>query len=164
MSKVISVELSNKSIDKAIADLRKYKTWVAEKEQELRSRLAEIGKEVAEMRFSAAIYDGTNDVQVEVSDDGNTAVITASGTSVVFIEFGSGVTYGYGHPLASKNNFEPGSWSEGEKGKGHWDNPDGWYYKHGEKSLGNPPSMAMYNAVQRLSEQLTQIAREVFSQ
>ena len=48
-------------------------------------------------------------------------------------------------------------------GKGNWDNEKGWWFGHGKHSYGNPPAMAMYEAVQTMTEELTRIAREVFS-
>lgn len=160
MAKTIRVELTNKSINKAIKELRKYQQWVEVKERELRLRLAQLGATVASIQFSRAIYNGTNDVTVRVDDTGSVAVIYAEGESVAFIEFGSGAQYGYGHPKAGELGVGPGTYPEG---KGHWDDPKGWWYDHGKHSYGNPPAMAMYGAVQAITEQLTKIAKEVFS-
>lgn len=160
MTKVITVELSDKGIDNAIKELKAYKQWVELKEKELRERLAALGATVASIQFSRAIYNGTNDVTVRVEDNGSVAVIYAEGESVAFIEFGSGAKYGYGHPQAGEFGVGPGTYPDG---KGHWDNPKGWWYGHGQHSYGNPPAMAMYNAVQRITEQVTTIAKEVFA-
>lgn len=164
MAKTIQVELTNKSVNNAIKELRKYKLWVEQKEKELRLRLAQLGATVASIQFSRAIYNGTNDVTVRVDDTGSVAVIYAEGESVAFIEFGSGAKYGYGHPQASEFGVGPGTYSDGPDGKGHWDNPKGWWYGNGQHSYGNPPAMAMATAVERITEQVTQIAREVFRQ
>jgi hypothetical protein len=86
-------------------------------------------------------------------------VIYAEGESVAFIEFGSGDKYGHGHPQAGELGMGPGTYPEG---KGHWDDPRGWWYGHGKHTYGNPPAMAMYQAVQAMTEQITMIAREVF--
>ena len=161
MPKKITLYLSTKSIDSAIKEVRKYKAWVELKEKELRIRLASVGATVAFIRFSGAIYNGTNDVSVRVDDNGTTATIYAEGESVAFIEFGSGEKYGYGHPQAGELGVGPGTYPEG---KGHWDDPKGWWYAKGKHSYGNPPAMAMYSAVQAITEQVTMIAREVFSQ
>lgn len=161
--RIVVDPLDPKSIDKAIAELIRYKTWVANKEEELRERLANIGAEVARIEFASAIYDGKNDVSVTVSDDGWTATILASGKAVAFIEFGSGAMFGGGHPMNAEFGTGPGTWSDGPNGKGHWDDPNGWYYEHGKKSFGNPPAMAMVHARDRMVEQVTRIAREVFS-
>lgn len=160
MVKKITIDLSAKSIDSAIKEVRKYKAWVLEKEKELRQRLAMLGASVASIKFSTAIYNGTNDVTVRVEDDGSMATIYAEGESVAFIEFGAGAKYGYGHPQAGEFGVGPGTYPDG---KGNWDNPKGWYIPGGEHTYGNPPAMAMYGAVQAITEQVTMIAKEVFS-
>lgn len=158
MAKRISIQLSDESIKNGIRELRIYKQWVEAKETELRMRLAQLGATVASIQFSRAIYNGSKDVTVRVDATGTVAVIYAEGESVAFIEFGSGIKYGYGHPQAGEHGVGPGTYP----GKGHWDNPKGWWYGHGQHSYGNPPAMAMYDAVQTMTEQLTRIAREVF--
>ena len=159
MAKTIQFDLSKKSINNAMRSLRRYKAWVQRKEDELRSRLLDVGAVVASIRFSRAIYNGTNDVTVRVYDMGKTAAIYAEGQAVAFIEFGSGAKYGYGHPEAGKFGVGPGTYP----GKGHWDDPKGWWYGHSQHSFGNPPAEAMVKARDEMVEQLTQIAREVFS-
>lgn len=159
MVKTIKVELSTKSINNAIKEVEKYKRWVLEKETELRTRLAARGATVASIQFSRAIYNGGKDVSVRVDDTGSVAVIYAEGASVAFIEFGSGVKYGYGHPQAAEFGVGPGTYPDG---KGHWDDPKGWWFGSGQHSYGNPPAMAMYQAVQVMTEEITTIAKEVF--
>ena len=158
MAKTIRIQLSDESIRNGIRELRQYKQWVEAKETELRMRLAQLGATVASIQFSRAIYNGSKDVTVRVDATGSVAVIYAEGESVAFIEFGSGIKYGYGHPQAGEHGVGPGTYP----GKGHWDNPKGWWYGHGKHSYGNPPAMAMYDAVQTMTEELTRIAREVF--
>lgn len=163
MAKTIRINgISEATIEAAAQELHRYAEWVSRKEAELITKLAERGKSVAEIKFASAKYDGTNDVSVRVDSTGSVAVIYAEGEAVAFIEFGSGAKEGYGHPQAGEHGFGPGTWSTGETGKGHWDNPNGWYYEHGKKSHGNPPAMAMYDAVQTMTAEITSIAREVF--
>lgn len=163
MAKTIRINgLSEAAIEAAAQELWKYARWVEQKEAELRSRLAARGATVASIQFSRAIYNGVNDVSVRVDDTGSVAVIYAEGESVAFIEFGSGDRYGHGHPQAGELGFGPGTWSDGPDGKGHWKDEKGWWYGHGQHSYGNPPAMAMYNAVQTIAEDLVNIAREVF--
>lgn len=164
MGKKITIDLSAKSIGSAIKEVRKYKLWVETKEKELRMRLATLGATVASVRFSGAIYNGTNDVSVRVDDDGTTATIYAEGESVAFIEFGSGAKYGYGHPQAGEFGVGPGTYPPTNPENPKWDNPNGWFIPGGEHTYGNPPAMAMVDAVQRMTEQVTMIAKEVFSQ
>lgn len=161
MPKEIVINLMDAgSIKRAISALRDYKNWVIAKETELRNRLAAAGATVASIQFARAIYNGTNDVTVRVDNTGSVAVIYAEGSAVAFIEFGSGAKYGYGHPQAAEFGTGPGTYPGG---KGHWDNPKGWWYGHGQHSSGNPPAMAMYQAREQIVEQVTQIAREVFA-
>lgn len=160
--KIVIDGLSQENIKNALKEVRKYKAWVLEKEAELRTRLATLGATVASIQFSRAIYNGTNDVSVRVDNTGSVAVIYAEGESVAFIEFGSGAKYGSGHPQAGEFGFGPGTYSDGPDGKGHWDSEKGWWFGHGQHSYGNPPAMAMYKAVEAMTEQITMIAKEVF--
>jgi hypothetical protein len=157
--KIVIDGLSQKSINNAIKEVRQYKQWVLEKENELRVRLAAVGATVASIQFSRAVYGGTNDVSVRVDNTGSVAVIYAEGEAVAFIEFGSGDRYGHGHPQAGEFGVGPGTYPEG---KGFWNNPKGWWYGHSQHTYGNPPAMAMYQAVQTMTEQITTIAKEVF--
>lgn len=156
--------ISEATIEAAVRELRRYAEWVERKESEFIAKLAERGKSVASVKFASAQYDGVNDVSVRVDNTGSVAVIYAEGEAVAFIEFGSGASMGYGHPTAGEHGLGPGTWSTNEElgGKGHWDDPNGWYYKHGKKSHGNPPAMAMVAARDAMVEELTTIAKEVF--
>lgn len=149
--------------------LRGMQSNIDEKKKLLLERLAEIGIDVATTRFDSASYDGDKDVVVqsvpEWIDDNRLAVV-ASGKSILFIEFGSGlVGYGEKPEYAQRFGYGPGTWSDDpdKGGKGHWDDPNGWYYKHNTKSYGNPPAMAMYEAAKTMRNDIRQIAREVFS-
>ena len=162
MAKTIQVKLTNQSLNQAIKELQRYKMWVLTKENELRSRLAMLGATVASIQFSRAIYNGSNDISVRVDDTGSVAVIYAEGESVAFIEFGSGIKYGYGHPMAGEFGMGPGTWSDGPEGKGHWDNQKGWWYGDSQHTYGNPPAEAMLTARNAMIEQVVQIAKEVW--
>ena len=161
----IRIELSEESLNAAVAELNKYALWVERKTDELRSRLATLGATSVSLGFSRAVYNGTNDVSVRVDSTGSVAVIYAEGEAVAFIEFGSGKRYGYGHPLAGKFGVGPGTWSmdESKGGKKQWANPKGWYYGDGLHSYGNPPARVFEKAVRDIAENVTRIAREVFS-
>ena len=149
------------SIKAAAAQIRQYENDLKKKEREFVKRLGEVGVTVASVRFTGAVYDGTNDVKVVLTQHGHGATVTASGQAVMFIEFGSGVI-GAGHELAAEHGYGPGTWSDGPQGKGHWQDPNGWYYAHGKKSKGNPPARAMLEARDEMVRQVTEIAREVW--
>ena len=152
-------------IKQAIARLEKLKKKVgSDKLHEILQQLAEIGVSYARAGFNSAIYDGHKDVSVEIEWESENAVcVTARGQTVLFIEFGSGARYGYGHPLADQYGYGPGTWSTNEAlgGKGHWDDENGWYYEHGKKSWGNPPSMTMYNTSKEIQAKINEVIKGV---
>lgn len=124
--------------------------------------LAAQGAMHASLGFARGQYDGEGgvaDVTAENNGDG-TAKVIASGDKVLFMEFGAGYLMGYGHP--EPLGFGPGTYP----GKGHWDDPNGWWYRwsdgHAHHSYGNPPSAAMYEARKYLEQNLAAIAGEIF--
>lgn len=145
-----SVSRAQRRLDEYFADL-------IEKANRVCERLAAIGAVRASLDFSRAIYNGTNDVAVTVEPIDNGYAIHATGNAVLFIEFGSGATYGYGHP--EPEGYGPGTYP----GKGHWDDPNGWWYGNHEHSYGNPPAQAMYNAKRDIQAEVQRIADEVFN-
>ena len=162
MSKTIKVNvLDPASIQSAIRELDEYKKWIERKTDELVRRLADMGAVNVSLGFSRAIYTGDKNVNVTVEQRGpNSYAIVASGQSILFIEFGSGITYGYGHPQAGEFGYGPGTYPSD---KGHWDDPHGWWIPGGQHTYGNPPAMAMYNTAKELRARLAEIAKEVFS-
>lgn len=167
----IHVRLSPKGIETAIKEIEAYKKAVQSRIETLVSRLADMGYQVAKARFTSAIYDGENDVSVQVEKTGTKAVIRASGKAVLFIEFGTGVNY----PDHARSPYRRGSY-----GKGRGANNKGWVYKGVPgsngipvltrkgvakpgiyRSLGNPPAEAMWGATQTIAENIEQVWREV---
>lgn len=160
--KKIVVPLSESGIQKIQDELMVYRKWQEEKARELAERLAALGATVASIRFSRAVYTGKKDVDVTVEALPNGYKVKADGESVLFIEFGSGVTYGYGHPEAGKFGMGPGTYPDG---KGHWNDPKGWYLPKsagGGHTFGNPPAMPMYEARKAIEQELPRIVKEVF--
>lgn len=160
--KRIVVPLSESGIQKIQDELTVYRKWQEEKARELVERLASLGATVASIRFSRAVYTGPKDVDVTVEELPNGYKVKADGESVLFIEFGSGVTYGYGHPEAGEFGMGPGTYPDG---KGHWDDPKGWYLPKsagGGHTFGNPPAMPMYEARKAIEQELPRIVKEVF--
>lgn len=160
--KRIVVPLSESGIQKIQDELTVYRKWQEEKALELAERLASLGATVASIRFSRAVYTGQKDVDVSVEELPNGYKVKADGESVLFIEFGSGVTYGYGHPEAGEFGMGPGTYPDG---KGHWDDPKGWYLPKsagGGHTFGNPPAMPMYEARKAIEQELPRIVKEVF--
>lgn len=163
MRKKFVIGVDGSGIDAAIRGVNEYQQWLRKKTDELASRLADRGQTVADVNFSAAYYDGINDVKVTVEkvDDGHYKVM-AGGEAVLFIEFGSGLI-GYGHPEVQ--NYGPGTYPPTDPAHPHWNQPHGWYYTEDGESHhthGNPPSAAMYNAIKELEQDFSAIVREVF--
>lgn len=162
--KKISLSLDEKSITAAIKEVEKYKAWVQKKSEMLCERLALIGAKEASVRFTTAMYDGNNDVEVTVSPNKNGWMITAKGQAVAFIEFGSGVYHNHIEPYP--NPRPEGIVGIGEYGKGYGKR-QGWVYYDENKNKvftrGNPAAMPMWYASQEILNSVTQIAKEVFS-
>lgn len=165
MNRKVKVDMSSAGIDKLQKSLEEYEKWLNRKTQELVKRLADEGVEAARFTFDIAVYDGKKDVKVYAEPrDGNVVAVVAVGSSVLFLEFGAGYLLGYGHPEPME--YGPGTYP----GKGHWDDPNGWYLPKEvqeevghERSIGNPPSAAMYNALKELEDRIQEIASEVFA-
>lgn len=171
--KVVEVPLSVAGINKAIKAVEDYKSWLQEKSALLLNRLTEEGYHVASMKFTQAVYDGTNDASVSVENRGmSLRAVVAIGSSVLFIEFGTGVTYPDNHPEAAKNGFSHGSYGKGFGKQSSW----GYYgdagtngvvktKKNGQEVVitkGNPANMSMYETVKELKARLPALVREVF--
>lgn len=168
MSRTITIDIFDPaSVDRAVREIREYSERVQRKTAELTRRLADMGAVNVSLGFSRAVYSGNNDVSVTVEQHGdNSYSIVANGEAVAFIEFGAGVTYGYGHPqpILEGEAMGPGTYPST---KGHWDDPKGWWFTNeagdGEHTYGNPPSMTMYTTAEELKRDLVNIAREVFA-
>lgn len=170
--KVITCTLDPKSIDQAIKDLNDWKVnWLEDRCHKLLVELTNNGAYWARMHFADAVYDGDRgvDVTFEERDDDNAFAIIASGKSVVFIEFGSGVRYPDDHPLAHSMGMFRGVY-----GAGKGNNPKGWAY-YGEqgtngrrlkegvyRTYGNPANQCMYRTMQELRNDFERTARRIF--
>ena len=171
----IKATLSPGGLDELIDALDQYPAWLERKAEELAKRLADMGALYAEFNYSGALYSGNTDCRIEVNQTGEcTYTVTANGESVLFIEFGAGYLHGYGHP--EPGEFGPGTYP----GKGHWNDPKGWWYETDDPSkasktskktgksyvhsYGNPPSAFMYNAVKDLKQELKSVVEEVFAE
>ena len=167
--RTITINVNN--LDEGIRELEAFKESFNENVTEYVDRMTEIGVDKAQEEFSRAIYDGTKDVVVSANVNKNEGTITATGKSVLFIEFGTGIHYGGGHPEAGKLGYAPGSY--GPKGlKDKWvyygeGGTNGKYLRSSDKgdvymTHGNPANKCMYNARKEIEEQAYKVAREVF--
>lgn len=172
--KTVKVPLSQRGIDTLLREIESYTVWLKERSQVLLDRLAQAGFEVASARFAKAAYDGTNDasVSMETRSDGVRAVV-AVGASVLFIEFGTGVTYPDDHPQAAELGMKRGEYGQGHGKQSSW----GYYGDPGTNGVvkmkkdgstviithGNPANMPMYETVKELEAMLPELVKEVFS-
>lgn len=172
--KTVKVPLSQRGIDTLLREIESYTVWLKERSQVLLDRLAQAGFEVASARFAKAVYDGTNDasVSLETRSEGMRAVV-AVGASVLFIEFGTGVTYPDNHPQAAELGMKRGEYGQGHGKQSSW----GYYGDPGTNGVvkmkkdgstvvithGNPANMPMYETVKELEAMLPELVKEVFS-
>lgn len=162
MSKKIKTGLSVREIEQLEKAVQEHKKWLQNRSKMLLDRLAQLGATNVSLRFSRAVYSGKKDFSVSVKPFKNGYKVIVDGESVLFIEFGSGITYGSGHPEASEHGMGPGTYPDG---KGHWNDPNGWYIPKengGGHTYGNPPAMAVYQTVKDLERELPNIVKEVF--
>lgn len=161
--KIVIDPLDKKSIDSALKMVQKYKKDFKEKEAEFTRRLAEIGVRMAGGIYSVADYDGEHDVSVFLEKTRTGYAVKAEGTTVGFLEFGTGVRnreWG-GDELP----YTPPP--HGSYGKGHGKQPYGWWFKSQDYGVtmhtyGNQPAEGMLTARNEIVQQVTQIAREVW--
>lgn len=165
----MKMQLKTTGVDKVINRLDSYKRQIPSKMNLLMERLATIGAYRARADFSAAMYAGENDVEITVNPIANGYEVVASGKSVLFIEFGTGVINPE-HPKSGEFGF-----SHGTYGKGKGADPNGWVYvgEQGNagqtiregvyRTRGNPPAKAMYNSSEEVRRRIQEIAREVFN-
>lgn len=151
------------SINDAVAELERASYDLEQCANRICERLATIGAVRASLLFRTNPYVGKNDVQVTVEPVPDGWRINAGGEAVLFIEYGSGKKYGYGHP--EPEAYGPGTWP----GKGHWNDPKGWILPKSKtggarvRSFGNPPAAAMYTARQDILALVEQVAEEEFA-
>lgn len=174
MSQIINVPLSIPAYDSLIRKIEDLGNWQSDRAIVFADRLAQEGMEIASIKFSQAVYDGTNDVSVTVEPRGNNVrAVVATGGATLFIEFGTGVTYPDDHPEAGELGMKRGEYGQGHGKQHSW----GYYGDPGANGVlkekknggfvvithGNPANMPMYETVKELQDRLTEIAKEVFS-
>ena len=157
------IRLDEKSINHAISKLKDYKKGLERKRRLLIEKLALVGANEASVRFTTAIYDGVNDVAVNLRRIKDGWAIVAKGQAVCFIEFGSGV---YHNPVEPYPLPRPeGVVGIGEYGKGRGSRPIWVYYDGTGKKVftrGNPAALGMWYATEEMRRSILDVAREVF--
>lgn len=170
--KSITIRLSPSSCDRALKQLRAYKTQSSNKMDLLCKRLAEYGLTKAEVYFDAALYDGIKDVKLDVTKMDNGYALVASGKTVAFLEFGAGVHYPNDHPKAGELGIEHGTYGKGKGANDYWfytgqpGNAGGELalgHKNSTITHGNPANMPMFQTAQDIRGEIARIAQEVFA-
>lgn len=174
MNQPVIIPLSIPAYDSLIRKAENFGNWQSDRAVVFADRLAQEGMEIASVKFSQAVYDGTNDVSVTVEPRGNNVrAVVATGGATLFIEFGTGVTYPDNHPEAEELGMKRGEYGQGHGKQHSW----GYYGDPGTNGVlkekknggfvvithGNPANMPMYETVKELQDRLTEIAKEVFS-
>lgn len=162
--KIVVDPFDSNSIKQAVKQVQEYEKEFKAKEREFVRRLAEIGVSVARTGFEVADYDGENDVVVSMNQSGTQAAVIASGKTVGFIEFGTGVRYPEWSG-SSETGYTPPK--HGTYGAGRGANPKGWWFSGNpgaasRHTYGNMPAEAMLTARDTIIEQITKVAREVW--
>ena len=161
--RVITMNLSSGSIQKAIQELSTYRNSLDAKKDRLLKELAYIGVKEASVRFASAMYDGINDSSVLLEPIKDGYCIKAEGKAVAFIEFGAGVYHNPGEPYP--NPRPPGIVGIGEYGQGHGKR-QAWGYKDESGTLvithGNPAAMPLWYATEEMRDAIKAIFVEVF--
>ena len=158
-----------------ISKLKAYQKDLDERQHRLLEELAKIGIDTASVRFETAQYDGENDVVVNRQPEWageNRLFLTATGKSVTFIEFGTGVHYAERHPNADALGFTRGAYGQGKGSRDTWGyygapGTNGKVLRETDKGTlvlthGNPPARALYDAAKEMRSRAVEIAREVY--
>lgn len=170
--KVITFKLSEHDIDRAIKELADYKQEILKKTELLRQKVAERLADEARQGFNGAVVDdlvkgGTRYGQVDVSIDerGNVTAVVAIGEDAVWIEFGAGVYHNGSpgsspHPHGAELGMTIGGFGKGNGKKEVWG-----FYEEGELKLsrGTPAKMPMARAITTVCNEISEIAKEVFT-
>lgn len=170
----IITDISPEGIDFALRELHKWYEETKHKFELMLDSLASIGLVIASANFSQAQYDGTNDVSCRIEDRGELKrAIVATGTAVLFIEFGTGITYPDYHPEAVTHGMIRGAYGHHlgalQGGWRYYGDPgtNGEVITEGKHkgmvhTYGNPSNMCMYYTVQELQRMFENAAERYF--
>lgn len=170
----ISIELSEESIEKAIAEIEEYKKRLNAKTNELVRKLAEIGLQTVNstMLSIAPVDRGEYGVEIVYNAEGSAvhgAMIQLTGDQILFLEFSAGILFGTDSFPSLPNNPNYGQgYGMGTypSEKGHWNDPTGWWYidqwGQPQHTYGVKAYAPMYHAATEMRNRIYSIAKEVF--
>ncbi len=163
------VGLSANEFRKLADQIHDYRMGLQEKCEEFVKRLSEVGLQKAETILIEHVdtEQTVGSLKIENNSDGKVTkmAVVVESNAILFLEFGAGVKYsGTKNPKADELGYGPGTYPSN---KGHWDDPDGWWYQKEEggewyHTYGTKACMPMYKASVEMRNQLSEIAREVF--
>lgn len=166
---IISCTLSEKSLKKAINQLKQYQKDFEDKNEEFVRRLAELGIPVIEENISIAQGDSDKShntyIKISTLKGYSEAKVVVEGKDILFLEFGSGIHYNVPAGSSPHPKGEEFGYTIGSYGKGLGEN-DSWYYTDStgvsQKSHGTQATMPMYKASVEMRQKIRKIAKEVF--
>ena len=171
MGKKISISLSQKSIQNAINEVRKYQRELIDKNELFVRRLAELGIPIINQNIAAAQGDSdkNHNTYIKINSFGSysEAKLVVEGVDLLFIEFGAGIHYNSSagtspHPKGEEFGYTIGSYGKGQGSKDFW-----FYYADtGEAvmSHGTEATMPVLKADIEIIQNIRRIAKEVFEQ
>jgi len=158
----MAVGVAIKGTDKVLDRLKR---TVERIEKEVPNRVEAVVNNAAssaQSEYNAAPYDGVKDITVRSEKTGEkTWSVIAEGTTLLFVEFGTGYHYPSDNPLQHPKAGGPASWSASAEGKGFL---VGWKFirfrgfwpiKKGDKVVwvdGNPSANVMYHQTKYIRE------------
>lgn len=166
-----SAVLSGESFRRLAKQIADYREELEKRCRIFEEKVARLGYEVIQAELvthDAGVGKTLESMEFITENDGDTYICKVRVTSdaILFLEFGSGIVgqAGSQHPLAGEMGYGPGTFP----GKGHWDDPDGWFYYDSDKggkrfhTFGQAASMPMYQGGQEMEREFKNIAKEVF--
>ena len=159
--RTIELKLSVSGCNQALKELEKYRKDFEKNLDELCRRLAELGAEEARRIISMVDpMEGNTDVEISTHPIENGWAITASGSDVYFVEFGTGDMATSTHGFDVSVPVEPGSWSR-EHGQKYSVNGYWWY--NGQQLTETYSYAPMFRADRIICENIKKVSEEVFS-
>ena len=158
---VIRFSLDTKDINRAIKELKLFKTQFIEKCNRLVETLTDTGVEVArvEVQRLDAWYTGElmNSIDSYYSPTYNVGIIKAGAYYAAYVEFGTGVV-GSQSPHPDPQDWQYDVNNHGDKGWVYYDDYSGKF--RWTKGFKSRPFM--YNTARQLEKECAKIAEEVF--
>ena len=168
-NKTIKMELSHKSIQDTIKQLRAYQKSLVSKNEEFVRRLAELGIPVIDENIALAQGDSDKShntyIRINNFSGYSQATLICEGVDLLFIEFGAGIHYNTPagtspHPKGQMLGYTIGSYGDGNGKNDSWV----YYADSGEwvRSYGTEATMPVYKASVEIIQNIRKIVKEVF--